>query len=296
LAKPITYFVEHVASKWPVPALFIFFCFTSAASHLTALNGLGIVGGVIWLRFALRSRSSRETEYRREDGLTLAMAREMNRTLVDAQKRSPTEKQKVGGREIFERITNGLKDERGVHVESQLACLGALAGYACQFSVREQSIKSGAKSPDIGFSIVTGADGRNYYFGGPLNKPLAEDKYSVWSLTAGAVKELGKPLPDLMNILKHAAATVGGAKFGIPRIPEGHGTGDLPIHYLKAVWPQILPIAQRFCDEPAQLPVVFGLAIQHTIIAAKDAIDPTLAGTIVMECAVPMSKVDLARS
>jgi hypothetical protein len=115
----------------------------------------------------------------------------------------------------------------------------------------------------------------------------------VWSLTAGTVQQLGKPLPDLTDIFKHAAATVGGAQFGIPRLPEGHRAGDLPINYLKAGWPKLLPIAQRFCDEPTHLPIVFALAIQKAILMGKDVIDPTLAGTIVMECAVPMSKVDL---
>ena len=48
--------------------------------------------------------------------------------------------------------------------------------------------------------------------------------------------------------------------------------------------------------------MVFGLAIQNAILMAKDVIDPTLAGAYTtlgvvlanaMECAVPMSKVDL---
>jgi hypothetical protein len=39
--------------------------------------------------------------------------------------------------------------------------------------------------------------------------------------------------------------------------------------------------------------MVFAIAIQKAILMGKDVIDPTLAGTIVMECAVPMSKVDL---
>jgi hypothetical protein len=190
-------------------------------------------------------------------------------------------------------MAGGLKGERGVHVESLLTLLGALAGYACQFSVREQNIKSGAKSPVSDLTLVTGADGRKYYVGGALNKPLAEDRYSVWSLTAGTVKQLGKPLPDLADILEHATATVGSAQFGIPRLPEGHGGRDLPINYLKAIWPKVLPIAKRFCDEPAHLPMVFALAIQHAILMGKDVIDPTLAGTIAMECAVPMSRVDL---
>jgi hypothetical protein len=202
-------------------------------------------------------------------------------------------KVKLGGREIFHRVTQGLKNERGVHIESLLACLGALAGYACQACVRENNVRTGATSPESGLTVAIGADGRRYFFGDALNRPLAEDRYSVWSVIAGAVQQLGKPLPDIEGIFQHVASTVGGAEFGVPRIPEAHRAGDLPINYLKAIWPQLLPIAQRFATEPAHLPMIYGLAIQHAIFAARNIIDPTLAGIIAMECAVPMSKVDL---
>jgi hypothetical protein len=214
-------------------------------------------------------------------------------TRVAAPSTDPLAKVKLGGREIFHRTTQGLKNERGVHIESLLACLGALAGYACQVCVRENNARTGAPSPESGLTVASGADGRRYFFGDALNRPLAEDRYSVWSIIAGAVQQLDKPLPDVEGIFKHVASTVGGAEFGIPRIPEGHRAGDLPINYLKAVWPQLLPIAKRFADEPAHLPMIYGLAIQHGIFAARNLIDPTLAGTIAMECAVPMSKVDL---
>jgi hypothetical protein len=212
---------------------------------------------------------------------------------ADAPSSDALAKVKLGGREVFQRITQGLKNERGVHVESLLACLGALAGYACQAAVRENSASAGASSPENALTVATGADGRKYFFGDPLNRLLAEDRGSVWSFTAGAVQHLGKPLPDIEGIFQHVASTVGGAEFGIPRIPAGHRLGDLPINYLKAVWPQLLPIAKRFADEPAHLPMIYGLAIQHAIFAARNLIDPTLAATIAMECAVPMSKVDL---
>ena len=272
------------------PVLLIVVCVIRAAGHATALNIAGLLVGIIWWVLALNNKF--KSEPRGDDGLTPTMARALKRAL-EKQKTDPLIKLQIGGKEIFDRMVGGLKDERGVHIESLLALLGALAGYACQFSVREQNTKSGAKSPVSGLAIATGADGRKYYFGDALNKSLAEDRYSVWSLTAGTVEQLGKPLPDLTDIFKHVAATVGSAQFGIPRLPEGHGTGDLPINYLKAIWPKILPVAWRFCDEPAHLPMVFGLAIQNAILMAKDVIDPTLAGTIAMECAVPMSKVDL---
>jgi hypothetical protein len=202
-------------------------------------------------------------------------------------------KLQLGGREIFQRTVDAMKDARGIHVESLLACLGALAGYACQASVRARNLVPGARSPATQLVVAQGADGRQYFFGDALNEPLAESRFSLWSLTAEAVQKLGKPPPDLTDVFRHVAATVGGPEFGLPRVPEAHRPRDLPIRYLKAMWPVMLPIAKRFCDEPSQLPIVFGLAIQHAIVMGRTMIDPTLAASIAMECAVPMSKVDL---
>jgi hypothetical protein len=322
VAKPITALFERIPWRWVAPVLLIAISIIRTAEDATAFNVTGILIGVVWLVVALRSGVD-EPRFRREDGLTPAMAsglkralasrgqgasapdqkgaspaadpamQAMDRAIAEQRKTDPLIKVKLGGNEVFQRMVAGLKAERGVHIESLLALLGALAGYACQFSVRERNIKYGAKSPVSGLTVATGADGRKYYFGDALNKPLAEDRYSVWSLTAGTVQQLRSPLPDLAGIFKHAAATVGGAEFGIPRLPEGHRAGDLPINYLTALWPKLLPIVQRFCEEPAHVPMVFAIAIQKAILMGKDVIDPTLAGTIVMECAVPMSKVDL---
>jgi hypothetical protein len=57
------------------------------------------------------------------------------------------------------------------------------------------------------------------------------------------------------------------------------------------LWPQLFPLAQKFCDKPSDWPILFGVAIQEIIFASKDLIDPDLALRIVMESAVPMSKI-----
>lgn len=56
----------------------------------------------------------------------------------------------------------GLKNEKGVHIESLLCALGALAGYSCQAAVRAQAhsaafiVMPGVQFPagDPGHSIV----------------------------------------------------------------------------------------------------------------------------------------------
>ena len=217
----------------------------------------------------------------------------IKRVVAEKRKSDPLAGPKMGCIEVNARIMRVLKDANGVHVESFLSVLGSLAGYACQVCVREE-LEVPQKTPEnVAFVIVQGKDGTKYFFGDHLNKPLVESQYSIWSLIAGIVEHLGKVPPDVGDIFKRVSETVGTDQFGVPRIPQNHTPSALPIRYVKDAWPQIFPIAKDFCDSPGELPILFGLAIQETIISASEVIDPTLAATIAMECAVPMSKIDL---
>jgi tetratricopeptide (TPR) repeat protein len=201
---------------------------------------------------------------------------------------------KMGAKELNNHLKTALKNGEEIHVETLLTALGSLAGFACQMGLREELIKTGAATEESTFVIVSGADGRRYFFGDPLNKPLAEDTYSVWSLTAEAAQKSGNPtLPDVNEIFQHVAATIGVDRFGIPRVPEANQVKELPLHWVKTPWPKMLPVIVPFCDKPTEWPIVFALAIQESIFTAKDLLDPALAATLVMECAIPMSKVDL---
>lgn len=200
-----------------------------------------------------------------------------------------------GAKALNERLIAGLKNEKGVHFESFLTVLGALAGFSCQVSVCEQQ-RAGTLSLPAGkaaWAVTQAADGRKYYFGDALNQPLVEGPLSIWKLTTGIVQHLGAAVPDVAEIFKHVASSVGSDGFGVPRIPADHRPGDLPINYLKIIWPDILPLVRQVSENPVDWPIVFGLAIQDGILRGKDMISPTLSASIVMECAIPMSKVDL---
>jgi hypothetical protein len=216
------------------------------------------------------------------------------RAIEERRKQDPLIGAKLGAKEIFQRLLAGMKNERGVHVESLLCALGALAGYSCQANLRAQALAKGLPENAV-FQTVGTKDGRQYFFGDPLNNALAGSQFSVWGLAAGAAQHAGATeLPDLNEIFQHTSSVVGGDQFGIPRIPDAHRPGDKPINYLKALWPALLPTVKLFCPNPAEWPILYGLAIQESIDAGRSAIDPALALKIVMESAIPMSKVDLA--
>jgi hypothetical protein len=199
----------------------------------------------------------------------------------------------AGAEYVAYRIWATLQEDRGIHPASLLTCLGALAGYACQACVRKTASLPGIDPSRYVLTPVDPGDGAMYVHGAALNQPLVESPLSVWSLVSRTVQKLGEPLPDLDDIVNHSARTLGTSEFGVPRVPDEHRPRHSAIFYLTQIWPQILPIAQRFCSRPMQIPVLFGIALQRAIEQIKDELSPTLSASIAMECAVAMSKVVL---
>lgn len=213
------------------------------------------------------------------------------KAIAEARASDPLIAAKIAGQQVLHNLMAGLKDERGVHVETLLTGLGALAGFACQMGVRANARLAGVAPP---FTVVSSVDGRRFYFGDAINGPLLEDRYSVWSLCAGAAQHLGAELPDVMEIVEHVAHTVGRSDFGESRFPGQGQAKDKPAAYVRHAWPWVVQILVELGVEPAQWHVALALAAQEAVILAKAAIPPTWAVQIVMEAAVPMSKVDPA--
>jgi hypothetical protein len=200
---------------------------------------------------------------------------------------------KIGAKEVFQRLLEVLKNERGVHAESLLTALGALAGYACQAALRAQATAKGLDETSS-LVVVEMQDGSKYFYGDPLNDLLIGTQYSVWGLVGGAAQQLGvTELPDLNEMFSHVTTVLGTDQFGIPRVPSAHRAADHPIDYLRALWKPLHPIVRIFCPEPSHWPILYGLAVQEAMTAGKDAIAPRLAFVIVMESAIAMSKIDL---
>jgi hypothetical protein len=218
----------------------------------------------------------------------------MKRAIAERKKDDPLIALKIGGKEIVNWMTRVLKDEKGVHIQTLLCALGSVAGYACQASIRTEFVLTKGLPENKVFVIVGAQDGRNYYFGDLLNKPLAENQYSIWTMTGGAAQHLGaNELIDVGEIFKHVTHSIGSESFGIPRVSESNKAAALPINFVKLMWPKMLPYAKDFCETPSEWPMLFGSAIQEAMYMGKGMIDPALALSIVMESAIPMSKVDL---
>lgn len=217
-------------------------------------------------------------------------------TINEKRKEDPLIGAKIGSKEVFNRLINGMKDSRGVHIESLMCILGSLAGYSCQASLRREFIEIKGLAENQVFVIIEDKDKNKYYFGDLINQPLVASKFSVWALAAGIVHSMGiEKMMDIREIFEYVTKTVGSESYGIPRVPEGHRPGDIPLNYVRDLWPVMLPIAEQYCANPNEWPIMFGMAIQEGISCGKDVIDPLLALSIAMESAIPMAKVDIKR-
>jgi hypothetical protein len=196
-----------------------------------------------------------------------------------------------------------LRRGRDIQQEAVLCALGALAGYAAQQAIREALVKTGKLTLDQAFAVIETRSGEVFFFGELLNAVIvAKDggrdnggngagHASIWRIVSEGGFDAGAiNLPDVTDIIKHCAATVGRDEFGIPRVPDAHMPNLLPREAVSRFW----PAARRKLagKEPMSWPLQLAMAARSLIVSLKHAVRPDIAVQIVMEAAVPMSKID----
>jgi hypothetical protein len=206
-------------------------------------------------------------------------------------------------RELIDWLQNELRRGRETQQEAVLCALGALAGYAAQQAIREALVKTGKLTLDQAFAVIETRSGEVFFFGELLNAVIvAKDggrhnggngagHASIWKIVSESGFEAGAiNLPDVTDVIKHCAATVGRDEFGIPRVPDVHMPNILPREAVSRFW----PAARRKLagKEPMSWPLQLALAARSLIISLKHTLRPDIAVQIVMESAVPMSKID----
>jgi hypothetical protein len=193
------------------------------------------------------------------------------------------------------RIVNFLTDaycDQGS--ETLLSAAGALAGFAAQQALWEALVRPGKVSAEKLFMRVTTKSGETFFFGDFLNKVLASTQtgeLSIWRLVAAGAALSGARVPSLEPLFEHAAATIGSPEFGTPAFLKKLQLKEPPREALRH-WPQIKTILVTAGKEPFHWPLEIAVATQKLIEARDHEMPPDIAALIVMEAAIPMSKVD----
>ena len=185
-------------------------------------------------------------------------------------------------------------DADGGDPAAAFCALGALAGYACQASLRARAVAAG--QPEAAYLVaVNTLAGRQYFFGDPLNRLLVDEPLSLWRLAGEAARFAGcGALPELGPIFRDAAASAGTDAFGVLAPSHQPRPRHMPEHYLRRQWPAALAQLRRHCPDPAWWPLPPAIAAQRFIASAPAAEDACAALGLLMAAAIPMSKLDLA--
>lgn len=207
---------------------------------------------------------------------------------------------------LRDNLLAAMKDEQGVHTESLMVAIGAIAGFAAAYAVWETMIKTAKAQLMKDLHVLQGANGATYYSGDILNAillPQAGSRHTIWEYVGGGAIKAGvarENLPDIEGIFAHVAGTIGSDRFGVVRVPDDHQPAFTAHEALMAVWPRtkdMLGSTQAPGAEGRSLaiehwPAVAGIVAQQFIVMAKDVLDPALSAHIVMESAIAMSKID----
>jgi hypothetical protein len=206
-----------------------------------------------------------------------------------------------------------LLGPRGIHAETIMSTVGALAGFAAQHAIWETIVEpgrlpahsAGAGSCDGAFVLVEAATGEKFYFGDLLNSYLVPTEgqlaalgpgpHTLWGLlAAGAARCRRPPLgrEEVSEIFRHTASVVGTAMFGTPRLPKRHQPSMAPRAALRRAWPKICELLVQEGLPVAHWPTLIALVAHNLLVQTKDVLDPALSMRIVFEAAIPMSKID----
>jgi len=194
-----------------------------------------------------------------------------------------------------------------LQLETLFCTIGALTGFAAQHAVRQECIVGGNSKENEVFVIAQAPNGERYFFGDRLNAILVPERaesMTVWTILGGQALKLGaakSELPDCLDTFERATKTIGTPEFGIPALPPGHKPYLTPRRAIEIFWPTILQVFTRepivpvpgFSRVPPRhWPLVLASAAASFMPALKEKLPPTLAMTIFMEAAIPMSKID----
>jgi len=206
-------------------------------------------------------------------------------------------------------LMNALKNQRGIHTETLMTVIGALAGFAAQNAALNSIVSPIPSIKPRSFAIAHPKTGGIFLFGDAINAFLYPESGSVLPLAAlvgGAALSAGakqEELPNIREIAAHISSVVGTPEFGKLRVPPGIAPQLEPLAALLKFWPQSIniltrpPINRLFRRREAPLqevhwPIILGLVASEFIRMSKAVLHPRISAALIMESAVITSKMD----
>lgn len=203
-----------------------------------------------------------------------------------------------------------LKGEMGIHAQTLLCAVGALAGFAAQNAALEQG-EILARRRDLvaprSLLLFTTPKGRRHLFGSWVNAPLLAG-YGHAAPLQRFLTEAGEragmepsDAPDFKALEARLSTGVTASGFGVLKAPRGHAPAAQPGELLKALWPQArriitAPLPLQFPHEPplseAHWPALLSSLAGRLVSTTSDKPNLRIGMMLVMESAIIASRLD----
>jgi hypothetical protein len=211
---------------------------------------------------------------------------------------APAPQQQAAGKvamKIVEWLKSELSADPDMNHVTVLTIIGALAGYAAQRAIWEGVVVPGSMSATDIFEVRETEAGEKFYFCAETDKLIGslDPRYlSIWKIVTGNTRSSSGEHPEVVELLAHCAASIGTPEFGIPRLPDGRMSNMPPREAVNRLWAKARQ--QLAKTEPTLWPMNMAVAARSLIVAAQRAVPLNIGIKIVMEAAVPMSRIDPA--
>lgn len=213
---------------------------------------------------------------------------------------------------LRESLLKVLANEQGVHVETLMAALGALHGFASQNAALARVIAAkdaGETLPESAIALVKTVDEKRFLFGDWINKHIfytEENDLSLERITLGTAHAMGIELTDLVDASKLAgeiAETVGSETFGQSNVIADHHPHQSAVSLVNDLWQLFLDIMElespNAPNEPAlnveHYPAFVSVVVAQFLEMTKDVLDSRIAVQLLLESAMITAKIDPAR-
>lgn len=203
----------------------------------------------------------------------------------------PLQRARLISNEVFDSVVKPLKLQGGLPSPYITSILGVLAGVSCQRAALAGLAAGDPKYRDLPNPILDVGlkDGTRLLFGDAINLPLLESQYSVWSLVAGILEHMGRPIFDIRQMAERKVGEAGTPAF--ERCVDLPQDGP-PIPFALG-WRQVATNLESRLPLD-YIPMVFAFAFQRlaqTDSAADPTVDVEACARTMMESAIVASKL-----
>ena len=179
---------------------------------------------------------------------------------------------KLAGQEIYANLLEMLKTEKGVHIESLLAVIGAAGGYECMYGIMNTFYNI---IDELGLTVAAGGalsifvaetkDGGKFLFGDRVG-----NEFCLFYMNAAKTSE--PPIDALKPLSERAAQTAGTPEYW--KTPFDEKVGNTPKELSDMFCGKFNVTYKTFCLYPQERMIAWSIAAQLAVEQASKVISP----------------------